>query len=543
MTGTRTGLIAAAALVLAAAPLAGQGAPARALSLDEALRISEGASEQVEVSRAGVTRARGQQLQARSQRLPQLSGSLSYQRALASEFEGIGGGGAPDSTQGPPGPDPATCTGRFVPNPALPVGERLDSLERAVECAGSANPFAAFGNLPFGRENTWRLGLNLTQNVFTGGRLTAQNRIADAARTAAEVGLASSRAQLALDVTQAYYDAQLADRLVGIAESTLEQAERTLRQTQLGRQVGNVAEFELLRAQVTRDNQRPVLIQRRSDRDLAYLRLRQLLNVPLDQPLSLTTALGDAEGAAPVERFTAAESAPGDTAAEARAAVRQAAEAVRIQEAQLRIARSQRLPNVAVSSSYGRVAYPGNLALPDFLDAAENWTVSAALSVPIFTGGRIRGEELEARAGVDEARARLQQTRELATLDARSSLQRLAAAQASYAASTGTVTQAQRAYGIAEVRFAEGLSTQVELSDARLLLQQAVANRALAARDLQIARARVRLLPDLPFDMGGGAPQGGAQQQQPAPQQQRQQAPQGTAADPSQAGFTGAGVP
>jgi outer membrane protein TolC len=43
------------------------------------------------------------------------------------------------------------------------------------------------------------------------------------------------------------------------------------------------------------------------------------------------------------------------------------------------------------------------------------------------------------------------------------------------------------------------VSTQLELSDARLLLQQAQANRAQAARDLQVARARMALLPDLPI--------------------------------------------
>jgi outer membrane protein TolC len=50
------------------------------------------------------------------------------------------------------------------------------------------------------------------------------------------------------------------------------------------------------------------------------------------------------------------------------------------------------------------------------------------------------------------------------------------------------------------------VSTQLELSDSRLLLQQAEANRAQAARDLQVARARVALLPDLPLGGGGGSP-------------------------------------
>ena len=60
-------------------------------------------------------------------------------------------------------------------------------------------------------------------------------------------------------------------------------------------------------------------------------------------------------------------------------------------------------------------------------------------------------------------------------------------------------SEAQRAYDIAEVRFREGISTQLELSETRVQLQQALANRARAARDLQVARKRLELLPYLPM--------------------------------------------
>jgi outer membrane protein TolC len=52
------------------------------------------------------------------------------------------------------------------------------------------------------------------------------------------------------------------------------------------------------------------------------------------------------------------------------------------------------------------------------------------------------------------------------------------------------------------VRYREGLSTQVELNDSRLLLQQASANAALAVRNLHVARMRVSLLRDLPLGVG-----------------------------------------
>ncbi|HEU4557475.1 MAG TPA: TolC family protein [Longimicrobium sp.] len=498
----------------AAAPVSSTPGVQRALSLDEALTLAERSSDQITIARAGVMRAQGQRLQAVSQRYPQLNGTASYSRALASQFQGLSGGGQDTTQTGP------TNCGRFTPNPALPIEQRLDSLEHAVDCAANGNPFASLGDLPFGRENTWTFGLALQQNLFTGGRVSAQVDAASAGRRRAEIQLASTRAQMVLDVAQAYYNAALADRLLQIAEATLAQAEETLRQTQLARQVGNQPEFELLRAQVTRDNQRPVLIQRRSDRDLAYTRLRLLLDMPADQPLSLSTPLNDA-APVPVARFASNPNLLGDTATLNRAPVRQAAEAVAAGEAQLRITRAQRWPTVSLVSNYTRLAYPSGLFPTSFGDLLTNWTVGAQLSVPLFTGGRIRGETLVAQAGVMEARANLEQAKELAQLDTRTALQQLAAARAQWQASSGTVEQATRAYQIAEIRYREGLSTQTELTDSRILLQQAQANRAQAARDLQIAQVRVALLPDLPLNVGGGA--GAAAQEQAAQQQQREQ--------------------
>ncbi|MGE3345625.1 MAG: TolC family protein, partial [Vicinamibacterales bacterium] len=95
--------------------------------------------------------------------------------------------------------------------------------------------------------------------------------------------------------------------------------------------------------------------------------------------------------------------------------------------------------------------------------------------------------------------ARLKQARELAALQRATALQDMESARAAWEATAGTIAQAARAYEIAELRFREGLSTQLELSDSRLALQSAQANRAQAARDLQLARVRVALLPDLPI--------------------------------------------
>ena len=467
--------------------------PTGPLTLDQVLALAEARSESIAIARTAVARAEGEQVRARSGRLPQLTGSASYDRALASEFSNIFGSGS----GGPVCP-------AFTLDPNAPLDARVAEIERAIDCGAVGSSFFGGGSsddevdLPFGRKNTWRVNLAFSQAVYSGGRLGAQAAVAAAGRQSAELGVTSARAQLLFDVTQAFYDAALSDRLVRIAEATLAQADATVSQVQASFEAGAQPEFELLRARVTRDNQRPAVIRQRASREVAMLRLKQLLDLPPDHDLVLVAPLEGivAPPAAFAERLPATGTAPLPPA-DSRTAVREIASLVQLREASLRAALAERRPAVSVTSNYSRVAYPSDLFPTG--DFRTNWTVGAALTFPILTGGRQRGSEMVARAELDESRLQLQQARELAELDSRSAEAELTAADAALEASAGTVEQATRAYQIAEVRYRAGVSTQLELSDARLLLQQAEANRAQAARDLQVARARVALLPGLPI--------------------------------------------
>ena len=538
----------AAAMIVGASSLSAQTQPVTQtpaagaqLSLDDALRMAESQSEAVGIARAGQKRAEGQRLQARSQYFPQIYGSAGYTRTLKSQYSSLSGGAEPDTTR-PASPAPP-CEDYLLGQDAS-IADRVAALETASKCVSGLNPFAAFSSLPFGQANQYQLGLSVSQNLFSGGRVSAQNEAAQAGKRSADIELTAQRAQNILDVTQAYYDAALADRLVSITESSFNQTENVLKQVQLNRNVGNVSEFELLRAQVTRDNQRPLLIQRRSDREVAYLRLKQLLNIPLEQSVALTTPIDNVDNLPAGIRVaglkvTSAEDP--DTSAVNRAAVRQASEAVRAQQQLVRVARAQRIPSLSFSSQYGAVAYPLN-GLPGSNDFRYNWTVGISASLPLFTGGRIRGDELIAQANLAEARSRLQQVTEFASLDSRVAINALNQARSAWEASRGTSEQASRAYQIAEVRYREGISTQLELNDSRILLEQATVNRALAARNYQIARIKLALLPNLPLQSGTSAQSTSTQQQtqqqiqqqstqQAQPNGQQQQGQQGTLAN------------
>src|SRR5688572_15324662 len=389
-----------------------QPVPAGPLTLEQVLELAEKRSEAVAIAETGVRRAEGEQVRARSGRLPQLNGSASYDRALASEFSGVFGGGS----SGPPCPP-------FTLDPSAPLPDRVAEIERAIDCGAVGNPFFGDGtddaaDLPFGRKNTWRVNLLFSQSIYSGGRLGAQAALAAAGRESAELALTAARARLLFDVTQAFYDAALSERLVQIAEATVAQADATVRQVQAGFEAGAQPEFELLRARVTRDNQQPLVIRQRANRDIALLRLKQLLELPPDSDLRIVAPL-EGPVAPPLvfaARLTAAEAAVG-AAATGRTPVKEAVAAVRLREASLRAALAERRPAVSVTSNYSRVAYPsGFFPTGDF---RTNWTVGASVDFPILTGGRHRGSEMVARADLEQSRLQLRLVEELALLDAR----------------------------------------------------------------------------------------------------------------------------
>ncbi len=469
------------------APAAAGPETAVTVTFDEAVDRVVGTSENITIATAGLSQADASVRQAHSARLPQLLGAASYDRTLRSEFSGLF-----DST-GPP------CTPLQV-DPTAPLEDRVTELERAYGCPSGGlfgGSTSTDNSLPFGQANVYRLGLSFSQALYAGGRIAASEEQARLRRDSASLGVTSARAQATLDVAQAYYDAALADRLVSIAEQTYTQADQALQQATAQRDAGRLSEFEQLRARVSRDTLQPDVVRSKANRDVAYLHLKQLLEYPAEQPLALVADLDDPVLPAPARFADRLATLDTPAAAPERVAVTQATQELGVANAGVRAAIGERRPAVSLRSDYGLVAYPNSA--PTFRDWRTNWTVGVGVSMPILTGGRLEAGEASARAEVVASQARVKLAKELSALDNDSVRLQLLAAHANWQASGATIEQAGRAYEIADLRFREGLSTQLELSDARLLLARAQVTRAVAARDLQVQRVQFALLPDLPL--------------------------------------------
>ena len=442
------------------------------LTLEEAVARAVEGSQEVRLARAQLDAAAAQVTAARAAALPQISASLGYTRTFASPFDVGARFVLPDSL-------------RFSPDPTRPLEERVKYLEDRVPVAGLSGMSTLFGNLPFGRRNTYVAGVTGTQLLYAGGRVGAALRIASDYEDAARFNLAEQVAEIEFQVRTAYVQALLAQQLERIAGAALEQAEAFLERERLRRRTGEASDLDVLRAEVAAENLRPGLVQARKSSELAQLNLKRLLDLPLRQPLVLATELAPPD--------SAALAPPRSDVARVRLGRRAALEAARrqvsIREQQVQVAKSAFLPTVSFQMSYGRQLYPKRAFDLSGVDPRTDWTAAISLQLPLFQGFKRRADIELARAELEAAKLRLAQLEEQIELQYEQALGDRERAAAEIAARQRTVVQAERVYDLTRMRYERGLATQLEVSEARLALLQARTNLAQALADFAIADA------------------------------------------------------
>jgi outer membrane protein TolC len=240
-------------------------------------------------------------------------------------------------------------------------------------------------------------------------------------------------------------------------------------------QAGTASEFDLLRSRVDLENRDPVVIQAENGATLALLELKRLVNIPASQPVRLVTEVD------PV--LTEVNEDELKRLILERPALSAAQEGVAMRQEAVKIAKGDRLPSVAVLGTMGFQGFPDNALPPGFDSWRKDWSVALSLSVPIFDGFRTRGRVDQAQADLKIARLGESQLREALELQLEAALAEYRSVRAQIQARRQTVALAERTLELADARFASGLSTQLEVSDAALLLDQARVNEVQALYD------------------------------------------------------------
>jgi outer membrane protein TolC len=319
--------------------------------------------------------------------------------------------------------------------------------------------------LPFGRRNTYVAMLQVTQPLFAGGRIKGARNIAQHLGTAAEARLEETEADLVLAVRVAYLNALLAERLHAVALQSRQTAQDHVRQVEAFRAAGTASEFDLLRARVDAANREPFVVQAENAARVALLDLRRLVNLPAEQPVVLTSTFSSEPvqvDNAEVRRLM--DDRPLLAAARAQVAATQSG---------VSVAKGEWFPTIAVQGNLGYQAYPDNFGVPALSEWREDWSVAVAVSWVPFDGFGRRGRIAAAQAQFREAKLREAQVVEALDLQYTAAVGDHQTAIASVLARKEAADLAEQTLELADLRYRNGLATQLEVSDAALVRDQA----------------------------------------------------------------------
>ncbi len=293
-----------------------------------------------------------------------------------------------------------------------------------------------------------------------------RSKAARAGLDAARADVRDARDLVVLVVTRLYLGV-ISDRArVAAADAELETARALsgLASDQL--EAGTVAKIDVLRSQVELDTRRQERIVAANDLEKDKLALARAIGLPLGQPLELTDQIPYAVAPATglEEALALARSRRADLAA---ATARLAAA-----RAELGAARGERWPSLSLKADWGTIGpTPGS--------ALTTYDVGAVLGVPLFLGGRVRGDVLAAQARVGRAEDRLSDLEAQVEYEIRGALLDVDAARRRVATARAARDLADEQLTEARDRFQAGVSGSLEVVQA----QQALA----ASRESYIA--------------------------------------------------------
>jgi len=291
--------------------------------------------------------------------------------------------------------------------------------------------------------------VRLTQTVLD---MTAMNnyRASREVLHSNEMSARDARDLVVLAVGGTYLQAIAAKARVESARAQLETANALYEQASQQRGVGLIAQVDVNRSQVQALSAQQRLLSLQNDFAKQKIDLARLTGLPPtdqfdisdDVPIPATTAID----------FDAALKQAFDQRADLKAAQSQ----LRASELARSAARSELLPSVSVSADYGEIGL--NPA-----QAYGTYTVAGSVRIPIWQGGRAKGDMEVANAALSQRRAELEDLKSLVESQVRKACLDLTASASQVDVARKNVQVSKETLDLTKQRFESGVADSVEV--------------------------------------------------------------------------------
>lgn len=263
-----------------------------------------------------------------------------------------------------------------------------------------------------------------------------------------------ARETVILAVAGTYLQTVTAASRVASQQAQVDNAQAVYNQAVVRKQAGTNARIDVTRSLVELQTEQQRLNSLQSDLRKQKIALARLIGLPLDRELTLVDVLGSTASAVPDA------SASIQQAFRFRADLQAAESQVHAAEIALSGARAERLPSVTLSGDYGVIG-------PNPTTTHGVFAATATLNVPIWEGGRTRGDIQQAEITLRQRQAELADERGQVEQQVRDALIELETAVGQVQLATTNRTYAAETLQQARDRFSAGVATTLEVVQAQ----------------------------------------------------------------------------
>jgi outer membrane protein TolC len=323
--------------------------------------------------------------------------------------------------------------------------------------------------------------VELSYNLFTFGRRSAQIRAAQEQVRFDQLEVDRLHEQIRLDVANTYYNLQQAGEQVRITQAAVTNAQRNLQDTIALEEGGIGTKLDITRARVQLGNAEQELIDAQNEQEIARRELVQLLSLG---------ELADVSAADPVQpagewALSLEESIV--LAYKNRAEFQQQLAQRNISEQRRRAALADVRPQISLFANYQVVD-----EFNEEFGLLDGYAVGARLNWNFFDGGAARAAARQEEANRTIAETRFAQTRNQVRFQVEQAYKNLQANTRSIQTATAALKEAQNALDIIQFRFQQGIGTQLDVITAQNDLTRADVNRLRAVLNYNRALAALQ---------------------------------------------------
>ena len=380
----------------------------------------------------------------------------------------------------------------------LPSVSGFSQFKHAWEVGGMPTPqefkdlITLLGGTPqetmsFERENTFVAGLNLSQPVFTGGLILNSYQMSKIGVRITESQLKATEQKILSDVTNAYYGVLFANSASEVAEEALHSAEQNLAQVQKFFDVGKASRFDVLRAEVQVANFKPMVVSANNAKKLAESNLRLILGIGEDININYLEKLSYKES--DLINMTLEELIT--IALAERSEVIMLEDRKKLAEKQVNLAKAKYSPSLVFGTAYQYQAFRDDF---DFTtdDLVKSFNSSISLSIPIFSGFATKAKVQQAQIAVKEVDYQAESAIDGIKLEVKAAYFKMKEANENVQTQEKTIEQAKEALRLAELMYSEGASTQLDVLNANVALNQAKMNYQKSLYEYNVALANLK---------------------------------------------------